>query len=540
MQDQVAALAELGVARRGPELEPRRGPQRRRSSAASLAGELDLLYVAPERLAHRALPRAPRARARSRSSRSTRRTASRSGGTTSAPSTWGSRCSPSGSRACRASPSPRPPTRRPGARSSRGSQLERRALRRELRPPEHPLPRRRQGRRRRRQLLRFLRRRASGRRRHRLPPLARQGRGRPPSGSSPRACAACPTTPAWRAPCAADRSSASARRRGSSSSRRSPSAWESTSRTCASSPTSTCRRARGLSPGDRPRRPRRRAGRRLDDLRPRRRGAAAARSSKAARRRRSARRVERRKLDQLLAYCETTECRRSVLLRYFGETHAGDPAATATPASSRSRTWDATVAAQKVLSAALRTGRAVRRAAPGRCRRRRTHRESGAQPPRPPADLRRRHRARRAALARRRAPARGARLPQTDVDGYNTLSLNDSARPILRGEEKILLRIEREPAKRTRKRRAAAAVEGAIFPEERLFERLRALRTELAKAAGVPPYVIFHDATLREVALRKPASLSPSSPRFPGVGAKKLERYGERLLATLAEEGAPA
>ena len=128
---------------------------------------------------------------------------------------------------------------------------------------------------------------------------------------------------------------------------------------------------------------------------------------------------------------------------------------------------------------------------------------------------------------------------RTDVDGYNTLALTDRARPVLRGEEKVELRLERERVKPARKRRSTAkvsgvsGVDGAAFPEERLFERLRALRTELAKAAGVPPYVIFHDATLREVALRKPASLAELA-TIPGVGEKKLERYGERLLETLA------
>ena len=127
---------------------------------------------------------------------------------------------------------------------------------------------------------------------------------------------------------------------------------------------------------------------------------------------------------------------------------------------------------------------------------------------------------------------------RADVDGYNTLALTESARPILRGEEKVLLRVEREPAKRSRKRRPAAAptaAAGPVFPEERLFERLRALRTELAKAAAVPPYVIFHDTTLREVALRRPASLAELA-EVPGIGDKKLERYGERLLEALAED----
>ncbi|MGE0640041.1 MAG: DNA helicase RecQ [Thermoanaerobaculia bacterium] len=244
--------------------------------------------------------------------------------------------------------------------------------------------------------------------------------------------------------------------------------------------------------------------------------------------------VERRKLDQLLAYCETTECRRSVLLRYFGE---------ATPPGSAGcgncdtclepvATWDATVAAQKVLSAALRTGERF-----------------GAQHlvdvllGEPTAKVERYGHDRLPTFGVggelddrrwrgviRQLVARG--FLRADVDGYNTLALTDRSRPILRGEERIELRVERERTK-SRRRKRTTAIDGAAFPEEALFESLRGLRTELAKAAGVPPYVIFHDATLREIALRKPRSLDELAD-LPGVGEKKLERYGARVLDTLA------
>jgi ATP-dependent DNA helicase RecQ len=250
--------------------------------------------------------------------------------------------------------------------------------------------------------------------------------------------------------------------------------------------------------------------------------------------------VERRKLDQLLAYCETTECRRTVLLRYFGEA-APRACGNCDNCLEPVATWDATVAAQKVLSAAVRTGErfgaqhlidVLLGAKTEKVERNRHDRL-------PTFGVGTELDERRWRGVVRQLVARG--YLEADVDGYNTLSLTDRARPVLRGEERIELRLERERAKGSaRKKRSTVAVEGSVFPEERLFERLRAMRTELAKAAGVPPYVIFHDATLREIAIRKPATPAELA-TIPGIGEKKLERYGERLLAVLgsANEGAP-
>jgi ATP-dependent DNA helicase RecQ len=246
--------------------------------------------------------------------------------------------------------------------------------------------------------------------------------------------------------------------------------------------------------------------------------------------------VERRKLDQILAYCETTECRRSVLLRYFGE-QTPDRCENCDTCLEPIATWDATVAAQKVLSAALRTGErfGAQHLVDVLLGERTEKVERNRHDRLPTFGVGTELDERRWRGVVRQLVARG--YLKADVEGYNTLALTDRARPLLRGEEKIELRVEREAVKRARKRKSAASVAGAIFPEEQLFERLRALRTELARAAGVPPYVIFHDATLREVALRKPASLADLA-TIPGIGEKKLERYGERLLALLAEGAA--
>jgi ATP-dependent DNA helicase RecQ len=119
------------------------------------------------------------------------------------------------------------------------------------------------------------------------------------------------------------------------------------------------------------------------------------------------------------------------------------------------------------------------------------------------------------------------------------LALTPAARPVLRGQERVLLREERaRPAVARKARRAAAAA--PIAPgslEERVFERLRALRREIAAAHGVPPYVVFHDTTLRAMAAARPATLGGLA-ALPGLGETKLDRYGERFLAAIREAGA--
>ena len=213
---------------------------------AYLAGELDLLYIAPERLEQRGDQALPRSAARSRSSPSTRRTAWRSGATTSGPTTSRSPSSPSAGPTCRASPSPpRPPRRRTARSPQRLSLRGRDAVRLELRPAQHPVPHRAQARgaqaaaRLRAQRGRRCSRHA--RRGHRLRALAREhreDRGVPRRQRRQRAAV---SRGPRRGACAGARRSASSAKTASSSSRRSRSAWASTSPTCASSPTSTCR-----------------------------------------------------------------------------------------------------------------------------------------------------------------------------------------------------------------------------------------------------------------------------------------------------------
>jgi ATP-dependent DNA helicase RecQ len=110
------------------------------------------------------------------------------------------------------------------------------------------------------------------------------------------------------------------------------------------------------------------------------------------------------------------------------------------------------------------------------------------------------------------------------ADDFGGLSFGPGARPILKGEETLQIVL---PTKRASKRRARE--EG---PADPLFDALRAKRRDLAKAQGVPPYVIFHDATLREMAALKPGSLRAMG-EVSGVGERKLDAYGEAFLEVI-------
>ena len=245
--------------------------------------------------------------------------------------------------------------------------------------------------------------------------------------------------------------------------------------------------------------------------------------------------VERRKLDALLAYCETTACRRSVLLRYFGEEaprSCGNCDTCLEPIS----TWDATIAAQKALSAVARTGQrfGAQHLVDILVGEKTEKVERFRHDQLPTFGVGTELDVRRWRGVFRQLVARGFLV--TDSEGHNTLALTERATPVLKGAEKVEFRFEQEPAKKAKKGRASkgrtVATSVGDSAESELFERLRALRMALARAAGVPPYVVFHDATLREMALLRPTTLAQLA-QLPGIGEKKLERYGERFLALL-------
>ena len=115
------------------------------------------------------------------------------------------------------------------------------------------------------------------------------------------------------------------------------------------------------------------------------------------------------------------------------------------------------------------------------------------------------------------------------ADDYGGLSFGPAAKAILKGEEPLQLVLPPERERRRKKDKA-----GVDYPHDPLFDILRALRRDLAKAQGVPPYVVFTDVTLREMAAAKPDSLAGLA-QISGVGAKKLETYGAAFLAAISE-----
>ncbi len=242
-------------------------------------------------------------------------------------------------------------------------------------------------------------------------------------------------------------------------------------------------------------------------------------------------------LDAMLGLCETVTCRRVRLLNYFGQTIA--PCGNCDVCLDPPGAWDGTVAAQKVLSAVYRLWRErgqrygaghIIDVLRGKVTERVT--QSGHDTLSVfgvGADLS--DTAWRAVL--RQLLAQG--LLALDHEGFNTLTLTEDSRAVLKGERQLMLRRESERSargSRTSTRAKPARVE--LPPEaEPVFEALRAWRGEIARSHGVPAYVIFHDATLRDIALAAPDSLDALA-EINGVGARKLEAYGADILQRVA------
>jgi len=237
---------------------------------------------------------------------------------------------------------------------------------------------------------------------------------------------------------------------------------------------------------------------------------------------------ERERLNALATLVETAGCRRAILLRHFGE-HPPERCGNCDNCLEPPQALDATTTAQKLLSAAFRTGMRfgighLTDVLAGR----ETDKVLGSGHQRLSvfgiAD------ADELALVKPVARALLAR-DALRADDFGGLSFGPSAKPLLKGEARLEIVL---PPKRTRRRRGGPAVD---YPHDPLFEALRARRRELAAEAGVPPYVVFHDSTLREMAAAKPTTLHALS-RISGVGAAKLERYGTAFVEVI--EGAEA
>ncbi|RII22201.1 ATP-dependent DNA helicase RecQ [Streptomyces sp. YIM 130001] len=249
-------------------------------------------------------------------------------------------------------------------------------------------------------------------------------------------------------------------------------------------------------------------------------------------------------LDAMLALCETVQCRRAQLLAYFGQEASGQKCGNCDTCLTAPETWDGTVAAQKVLSTVVRL------------QRERGQKFGTGQI----VDI---------LLGRKTAKVIQFDHDQLSVFGigddlseaewrgvvrqllaqglasvegeYGTLVLTDASATVLGREREVLMRKEpKRPAGRPKSERTAKGErkQAVDLPEEALpvFEALRAWRADQSREQGVPAYVIFHDATLREIALSLPADLTQLA-QLPGLGEKKLANYGEAVLKVLADHG---
>jgi ATP-dependent DNA helicase RecQ len=241
-------------------------------------------------------------------------------------------------------------------------------------------------------------------------------------------------------------------------------------------------------------------------------------------------RLERQKLDALLGYCESTACRHQTVLRYFGEENPGNCGA-CDNCLEPAETWDATEAAQMALSCVYRTGQ---RFGAGHL-----------------IDVLTGNVTERVGKFRHDAISTfgigkelnasqwrsvfrqlvAGSLMEADGAAFGGLKLTPAARPVLRGEQSLWLRRDIKPAKRGAQQRDRQPFAGAN--DDPLWLALKAKRMDLARQQGVPPYVIFHDSTLLDMLRRRPVTLDEMA-KVSGVGQAKLARYGEEFLNVLA------
>ncbi len=246
-------------------------------------------------------------------------------------------------------------------------------------------------------------------------------------------------------------------------------------------------------------------------------------------------------LDAMLALCETVQCRRAQLLGYFGENSG--PCGNCDTCLAPPQSWDGTVAAQKLLSAIVRLQRERRqRFGAGQVIDILLGRKTAKVIEHGHASLSVFGIGEELREAQWRGVVRQL-LAQSllAVEGdYGTLALTESSGAVLAGRRQVMLRREPEqaaravrPARQPRPPGQEADLDGAAAA---LFERLRAWRAGAAKEQGVPAYVIFHDATLRQIAGQPPLSLNDLG-AISGIGEAKLARYGQQILDLLAAAG---
>ena len=238
-------------------------------------------------------------------------------------------------------------------------------------------------------------------------------------------------------------------------------------------------------------------------------------------------RIEQHRLNAMLGLCEITSCRRQALLAYFGETYP-EPCGNCDGCLEPPQTWDATEACRMALSAVARTGERfgvnhLIDVLKGKETDKIWQFDHHHLPTFGVGDALDNNQWR---SVFRQLVGRG--YLSVDLQGFGALKLQEKCRPLLRGECDIALRLDQ-------KQKVAKRQTKTPLPDDinvALWEALRDCRRELAEAQGVPPYVIFHDSTLVEMCSMVPKTLDAFS-KLSGVGERKLMKYGEAFIAAI-------
>jgi ATP-dependent DNA helicase RecQ len=247
-------------------------------------------------------------------------------------------------------------------------------------------------------------------------------------------------------------------------------------------------------------------------------------------------RLARQQLRQVLNYAESSECRRTIQLRYFGESFPGACGACDNCCEPR-QTKDWTVEAQQLLSCIARLAQRRERYGAAYLIEILRGGESQRLIDRGHPSLSVYGIGKSRSVEEWRHLARSLAhqgLVDETQDGYPVLLLNPKSWEVLRAERKVEIAEAIKPARAKKSISASSPVAATSAADYELFEALRALRKKLADRNGVPPYVVFHDSTLREMAQQKPATITQFA-TIPGVGQTKLLRYGEPFIEVIRE-----
>jgi ATP-dependent DNA helicase RecQ len=240
-------------------------------------------------------------------------------------------------------------------------------------------------------------------------------------------------------------------------------------------------------------------------------------------------RVENQKLEKLIGFCESARCRRQVLLEYFGET--AQPCNNCDTCMNPVETYDGTVQAQKFLSTVVRTNQ---RFGAGHL----IDILLGKSTPR--VNELNHHTLTTFGIGQEMSEKQwrsvvrqlvGSGYLTTDDEGYGSLKMTSKSMPVLKGQERLEFRQDTTVKAERKQRATQTELQGA---DAELFVALRTLRAELAREQNVPAYVIFHDSTLRQMAIDKPRSPSAFA-KLSGVGGRKLSSYGQAFIEVILQ-----